>query len=258
MVLDVHRHPLFGRIVARPSRHRPAQHDAVELEPEVVVQPARPVLLDDERQATCCACGAPLRHLGGRLGRDPEIALLLVARERGVRRRAGSGMAGHCTRQHAADPSRCADRIGMRIRHACCTILRYLLRAGKRAWARFRGDGDGAVSTVSYYGSGRTWHHPAPLRVAWYPAAGWLKRRKADRIVEASRRSRSEAGTLVRTSLQPGPDQVSATSDASAQASCAVASRASSPVRLELDDHLHLVAHPAVVEAVASCRRRCA
>ena len=38
----------FRRVEARPLGHRPAQQHAVELEAEVVVQPARPVLLDDE------------------------------------------------------------------------------------------------------------------------------------------------------------------------------------------------------------------
>ena len=51
MVLDLHREPLVRRIEARPLGHRPALQHAVELQPEVVVQMAGGVLLDDERQA---------------------------------------------------------------------------------------------------------------------------------------------------------------------------------------------------------------
>src|SRR5690606_15919536 len=47
MVLDFHRQALDGRIDARALRHGPALHDAVQLQPEIVVQPAGVVLLDD-------------------------------------------------------------------------------------------------------------------------------------------------------------------------------------------------------------------
>ena len=48
VVLDVDGETLFRRIEARPPRHRPALQNAVELEPEIVVQPRRGVLLNDE------------------------------------------------------------------------------------------------------------------------------------------------------------------------------------------------------------------
>ncbi len=48
VVLDVHGEPLVGRIRRRPLRHRPGLQHALELEPEVVVSPARGVLLHDE------------------------------------------------------------------------------------------------------------------------------------------------------------------------------------------------------------------
>ena len=48
MVLDVDRHPLRGRIERRALRHRPAEQHARRLEPQVVVQPGRPVALHDE------------------------------------------------------------------------------------------------------------------------------------------------------------------------------------------------------------------
>jgi hypothetical protein len=44
----VDRKALLARDEARALRHRPAQHDAVEFEPEVVVEARRRVLLDDE------------------------------------------------------------------------------------------------------------------------------------------------------------------------------------------------------------------
>ena len=50
MVLDVDRHVLFCGIVRRPLRDGPAEKHTVELQAEVVVQPAGPVLLDDEGQ----------------------------------------------------------------------------------------------------------------------------------------------------------------------------------------------------------------
>ncbi len=73
----MHRHPLLRRVEARALRHGPALQRAVELEPEVVVQRARRVLLDHERERLaalgCCAA---------RLGRDAEVALLLIGRQR--------------------------------------------------------------------------------------------------------------------------------------------------------------------------------
>src|SRR3712207_7222407 len=42
-VLDMHGHAAVMGVVARPFRHGPAFHGAVELEPEIVVQAAGPV-----------------------------------------------------------------------------------------------------------------------------------------------------------------------------------------------------------------------
>lgn len=50
VVLDMHGHALRFRVVARPLRHCPRQEDAARLKPEIVMQAARPVLLDDERR----------------------------------------------------------------------------------------------------------------------------------------------------------------------------------------------------------------
>src|SRR4029077_19030326 len=55
VILDLHREPLDRRVEARPLRPSPALHHAIELEPQVEVQVARGVLLDD------------IRQLGGRL-----------------------------------------------------------------------------------------------------------------------------------------------------------------------------------------------
>ncbi len=61
VVLDVHRQPLVGRIRRRPLRHGPGLQHAVELEPKVVVSPARGVLLHDEPLAARQGCAERLR-----------------------------------------------------------------------------------------------------------------------------------------------------------------------------------------------------
>ncbi|KAG1251901.1 hypothetical protein G6F68_012041 [Rhizopus microsporus] len=48
MIFHLHGHALDGGIVAGALGHRPALHRAVQLQPEVIMQPAGPVLLDDE------------------------------------------------------------------------------------------------------------------------------------------------------------------------------------------------------------------
>ena len=50
VVLDLDRKALVVRIERGPARHRPGLEDAVELEPEIVVQAPRVVPLDDEAQ----------------------------------------------------------------------------------------------------------------------------------------------------------------------------------------------------------------
>src|SRR5262249_32931701 len=72
VILDLHRQPFFAWNEAGPARHRPALHDAVELEPQVVMQPRRRVLLDNE-MATLDARLAPAR-----LGRHAELPFLTV------------------------------------------------------------------------------------------------------------------------------------------------------------------------------------
>ena len=76
MVLDLHREALFVGIQAWAAGYRPALHDAVELEPKVVMQPRRVVLLDD---VTVTAAG---RLAAARLGRDVEFPFLAVLFER--------------------------------------------------------------------------------------------------------------------------------------------------------------------------------
>ena len=61
MVLRVDREALLPANEARAPRHRPALENAVELQPEIVVEAARVVLLDDEaeaRRASPCAPSA--------------------------------------------------------------------------------------------------------------------------------------------------------------------------------------------------------
>src|SRR5262245_25599751 len=74
MVLDVHGEPAHGWIQAGALRNRPRQQHPVELQPEVVVQLARCVLLDDERQRPHLAPA----DATARLGRDAKITLLAV------------------------------------------------------------------------------------------------------------------------------------------------------------------------------------
>ena len=50
MVFHFHRQPLFGRVQRRPARHRPGTKGTVQLQPEVVMQPGRGMLLDDKAQ----------------------------------------------------------------------------------------------------------------------------------------------------------------------------------------------------------------
>src|SRR5262245_66679560 len=49
VILHLDRETLLARNQARAARHGPALHHAIELEPQVVMQPARRMLLNDER-----------------------------------------------------------------------------------------------------------------------------------------------------------------------------------------------------------------
>ena len=80
MILDVHREAPLEGVEARPLGHGPALQRALELEPEIVVQPRRRVLLDDEGAPAAVAAAGP--SLG--LGRPREVALLPVLGERGA------------------------------------------------------------------------------------------------------------------------------------------------------------------------------
>ncbi len=75
MILDVHRQALVGRIQAGALRDRPALQDAFELEPEVVVQTRRRMLLDQVR-ALLIARGR--RHLAGGLRCLLEVTLTSI------------------------------------------------------------------------------------------------------------------------------------------------------------------------------------
>jgi hypothetical protein len=48
MVFDVHGETLLVRTYRRPLGHGPALQHAVDLEPQIVVEPPRRVLVDDE------------------------------------------------------------------------------------------------------------------------------------------------------------------------------------------------------------------
>src|SRR4029079_14333150 len=71
VILDVYGQALLPRVQAGALRDGPAQQHAVQLQPEVVVQAGRGVLLD---QVGPRAVRARLRGgVAGRLARDPEV-----------------------------------------------------------------------------------------------------------------------------------------------------------------------------------------
>src|SRR5260370_16531565 len=84
VVLDMNGHGLDLGVERWTFWHRPAHHDAVHLQPEVVVQTGRPVFLDHKlqwiRRALCAT--RQLRSCAGGFGSLREIALGLVLCER--------------------------------------------------------------------------------------------------------------------------------------------------------------------------------
>src|SRR5580692_5289299 len=78
MVFHLDGEALIGRIIGGAASDRPGLENAIELEPQVVMQAPRRVLLDDETQ--------PFRRcdrgLAARLGGLREVALLAVSGER--------------------------------------------------------------------------------------------------------------------------------------------------------------------------------
>src|SRR5262245_7125109 len=72
VILGAHGEPLVGRQQAWAARDGPALQHAIQLEPQVVVQSARVVLVHDEQVA-----GAPLERAARLLG-TREITLLIV------------------------------------------------------------------------------------------------------------------------------------------------------------------------------------
>ena len=74
VILDLDRQPLVVGIERRPPGHRPGLEDAVELQPQIVMQPGRVVLLDHEPPLFG---GRDLDVAGGLRGLA-EIALLPV------------------------------------------------------------------------------------------------------------------------------------------------------------------------------------
>ncbi len=88
VVLDVHGEPPDLGVEARPLGHGPADEDAVEFEPQVVVQAARGVLLDAEQ-----AAGQALRAagFGPGLGRTLGLGGLAEVALAPVRAQAGHG-----------------------------------------------------------------------------------------------------------------------------------------------------------------------
>ena len=77
VILDLDRQPLVVRIERGSSRHRPGFEDAVELQPQIVMQPGRVMLLDHEPPLF----GRRDLDVAGGLRRLAEIALLPVRAE---------------------------------------------------------------------------------------------------------------------------------------------------------------------------------
>src|SRR6185295_11957356 len=88
MILDVDRQPLLLDARGGPLRDRPALQRAVQLEPEVVVHVARPVLLDDETRGGSGSGGFRARSLPERLGSALGVPFTAVVFELGVAGRA--------------------------------------------------------------------------------------------------------------------------------------------------------------------------
>ena len=75
MILRPHRQPLVGGIEARAFGDRPAQQDAVQLQPEVVMKARGVVLLDEVREFLFANLDPPRLGFGGLV----EIALSLYS-----------------------------------------------------------------------------------------------------------------------------------------------------------------------------------
>ena len=86
MILDVHREPLLLDTGRRPLGHRPTLEHALQLEPQIEVHVARPVLLHDETGARRGngAAGRGRIARAKRFGRADGIALAAVVFEMGV------------------------------------------------------------------------------------------------------------------------------------------------------------------------------
>ena len=75
MIFDLDGKALLARHQTGTTRHRPAFHDAIEFEAQVVMQPCGRMLLDDKSVA------ALARHLAFGLGGDAEAALAVIGLE---------------------------------------------------------------------------------------------------------------------------------------------------------------------------------
>jgi hypothetical protein len=106
VILGPHGEPALGRREARALGHRPRPHHALVLEPEVVVHPARGVLLDDERASRTGLC-----PFAAGLGGLREVAHRAVLGELG--RGCAAGHLGHeqCRRGATARRGRPARRV---------------------------------------------------------------------------------------------------------------------------------------------------
>ena len=90
VVLDLDRQSLHARVITRALRHGPGNKYAVRLQPKVVVQTARRVLLDDPSVAIPVVVRSGPLARAHRFGGGRKVSLAPVVVQRRLRQRRGS------------------------------------------------------------------------------------------------------------------------------------------------------------------------
>ena len=108
VVLDHGGESLLARVEGRPLWGRPRLEHAVDLQPDVVVEAGRCVLLHHESEV------APPRRAGRRLGRAGEVAHGLVLRERPFVSVGHDSMIGYGSRALQGLAGPCMERAGLK------------------------------------------------------------------------------------------------------------------------------------------------
>ena len=95
MVFRAHRQPFVGRIQAWSLRDSPAQQNAIEFQPEIVMQPRGVVFLDQVGKSL-----AGLRLISRRFRRSVEMALALIFFQRHRMPRSHIAATAHTLENH--------------------------------------------------------------------------------------------------------------------------------------------------------------